>query len=115
MKSGSNDGAAITAAINQSLTTGITPNAQPNKKFKLSPNPAKDKIKIEGSTVPNEINQIEIYNIIGEKVQTINKDNYFLKSNEIDIDLPNNLPIGNYFLKLSSENDYQSIRFTVIE
>ncbi len=114
-KSGSNNGTAITQAINQAITTGIIPNEEPIKKFKLSPNPANDKLKLECSANTTEISQIEIYNIIGEKIQTINTEHYFLNSDEIEIDLPNNLPKGNYLLQLRTENDSQSIRFTVIE
>lgn len=112
---GSNDGPAIMQAISQAITTGISQNDIPDNTIKLFPNPAQNKITLQFTEVSTSKYMIDIYNLLGEKIQTVIKENEFTKSNLIEINLADNLPNGTYVLKLSSDDRCRNLKFTIIQ
>lgn len=114
-RNGSNDGVAITAAINQAITTGINKNVVSFNRIILFPNPARDKITLNAIDGSVAINSIEIFNILGEKVLCIKKEDILINGANIEINLPLNLIKGNYIIKLKNDEEYQSLRFTIVE
>ncbi len=115
MKNGTNDGTAISAAVSQAIATGISQKSVATESIKLFPNPAKNKITLDCSSLTSTISEIEIFNIMGEQVHVMINDNKFMSKGIIEINLPENLPIGNYILNIKSEDEDHSLRFTVIE
>ena len=79
--------------------SGITP-VQSNSGIILSPNPAKDVLKINGT---NTQSSAVIYTIEGKQIQTINNTN-----NEINI---SQLTKGIYFIKINTGNVSKSFKF----
>jgi sugar lactone lactonase YvrE len=65
------------------------------EEFKLYPNPVKDNLNIESTTI---IKLITIYNNLGQELTSIPQN-----SNEIKIDL-SYLPTNNYFIKIESDD-----------
>lgn len=76
-----------------SMLTGINSEYQKIESPSLYPNPSNGTFFIANG---NKVNSIEVYNIIGNKILTINN----LSSNEINL---SNTPTGIYFVKMYSE------------
>ncbi len=73
-----------------------------NDKFKIFPNPMKDEAKIYYYLNENSIVNLEIYNILGEKVKTLIK-NETQNKGEHFLDYKNNLQSGIYYCKFSTK------------
>ncbi|WP_459209719.1 T9SS type A sorting domain-containing protein [Aquimarina rhabdastrellae] len=69
----------------------------------LYPNPTKNILKVNAKV---KLKQIEVFNILGERVKT------FYNQNKIDI---TNLNSGLYFIRLSNENDGEPVTIKVIK
>jgi choice-of-anchor B domain-containing protein len=69
--------------------------------FKLSPNPANDIVTIESE---NDINSIEIFDIIGKKIKTI--ENFSLRFTNIDV---SDLNSGVYIIKVNKSTSLKLI------
>lgn len=73
-----------------------------NLKFNLYPNPAKDILNIETSL---EVEQVEIFNLFGQKVIT---------TKELKIDV-SSLPKAIYFVQIKSNNNQISTQKLIIK
>lgn len=100
---GSNNGPVITAAINQAITNNI--NNVVNPKFTIYPNPFKDFLNIACNAVDAGKVDIELFDIFGKSLKMITSENQIPGFNNIQINLNNDIPVGNYFLKCSSNSD----------
>jgi len=89
----------VEAQWKQFEVSGITL-VQSNTSITISPNPAKDVLKINGT---NAQSSAVIYTIEGKQIQSINNTN-----NEIDI---SQLTKGIYFIKINTGNAVQSLKF----
>jgi len=69
-----------------------------NSDFAMYPNPAKSQLTIDGGTT-SQLQKIEIYTILGEKVEEINQQE---KSKSINIAL--NYSPGIYLVKINDTN-----------
>ena len=74
--------------------------ANKNQQIKVYPNPASTSINIHLIDFEDLILKIEIFNTLGQKIQTINAN-----SNSIEINLEE-LPSGLYVLKANTKKDY---------
>ncbi len=75
--------------------TGIQENSLSSVDYSVYPNPTTGNVIVSGKNIKT----IEIYNVIGENIYTINKQQ---KSNDIDL---SNLQKGVYFVKIYSEEN----------
>lgn len=89
-----------------SFTTGTALSVDKNEVglFKVYPNPVVDILNIE-TNLP--INQVEIYNLIGQKVMTFNENN--IHENSIDLSQLNK---GIYMAIISAEDKTQTLKIT---
>ncbi|MEZ4805096.1 MAG: T9SS type A sorting domain-containing protein [Bacteroidia bacterium] len=79
----------------------LTLSAQSNPPIKLYPNPASSFIRVEFNTIPSSPIQINISDILGNKIKTYN----FNQDEFIEIDLSGlNLINGLYLVKVETEN-----------
>ena len=78
--------------------------------FKIYPNPSDGIILL---SIPNniELNSINVYNLIGEKLATHQS---FSSTNTITLDL-NNLNAGSYFIELVDSKGYSGIKTLIIQ
>jgi Secretion system C-terminal sorting domain len=115
-RNGSNDGAAITSAITQALVATKVPAVTGAKQeLSLFPNPVKNKVSINYSLEFAGQISLEVYDIIGKKVQTVDAGLKNAGQHSIDVNFENKLPHGVYLLKLNTENGSQTMKFTVTE
>jgi len=73
------------------------------------PNPFNPKTRFNISLPKTSVIQIEIFNVIGEKVLGNIEKNFSAGENFIDVEM-NGLPNGVYFAKISVDNKYQIIK-----
>ena len=71
------------------------------KEIKLYPNPAKGTLHIEGT----DILQVELFNIVGQKVLSINENFQAIKLDQ--------LPNGLYFVRLQSKQGEQNLKILI--
>ena len=115
-KNGSNDGVAITAAINSALaTTGVTNISGAGNSIQLFPNPVKDRATLNYTLDQQSVVSIDVYNIIGNKVKTIVPGIQNSGEHTIDLNFDSKPANGIYFIKLNAGNSSQTIKFTVAD
>ncbi|NTW32794.1 MAG: T9SS type A sorting domain-containing protein [Bacteroidetes bacterium] len=85
--------------ISFTFSASISDNNQNKNNIYIFPNPASDKITVNTS---EKINTIEIYNIVGEKVYSLNNFKQ-QKSNEINL---SGINTGIYFVKIFNGEKY---------
>jgi len=103
---------AITTAINTALaSTGINDDPKVDFKLNVYPNPVTDKFSVAYSLPQSGNVKLEIINILGEKVKEISTENQAGR-HELSIETES-INAGVYFLKLSSENSSQLVKFNV--
>lgn len=79
---------------------------------KLSPNPSQDRNYTLQFNSQNELSiDLKLYNIIGQEIFII-AQNIFLQNgnNSIDFNISNELPSGQYFLRLESKGGSQDVK-----
>ncbi len=103
----------ITTAINTALAaaTGVNEISSHTFEAKISPNPASSELTLTLTSKGNEELVIEIYNMTGQKVKTIEKTTLAGK-NELKIGI-DELSTGNYFLKLNNGRSSESMKFII--
>ena len=69
--------------------------------FYIYPNPAKDMLRVEGK----DILEVEIFNIVGQKVLSINEGFEAIQLND--------LPDGLYFVRLQSKHEEKTIKLVI--
>src|SRR5438067_299698 len=74
---------------------------------------AKDKISINYNLNETSIVSIDIFNIIGNKVQTNIPGKQTAGAHSFDINFYNKLPNGIYFVKLNTGNKSQVVKFNI--
>jgi hypothetical protein len=100
---------AVNAAISD--VTGIKENSSDNYKAIVSPNPASSEITLSYEVKQAEKLSIEIYNLIGERVQTIENVSSNNK-NEIKINVET-LSNGTYFFKINNGKESDNVKFLI--
>ncbi len=75
--------------------TGISAVSLPEHAISLSPNPTSGVFKIQIINGQSASGQMEIYNVLGEKVHAMR-----VQGNEINVTLPSDMEKGTYFLKI---------------
>jgi hypothetical protein len=81
-------------------------------KFSIYPNPAQTQIRIEFNITETNSNSIEIKNVFGQLVSTIENKAFVVGQNKIDIDI-SGFSKGLYFVQL--KNDNKTIRRKLIK
>ena len=87
----------------QPLSVTLIPDAviENEKEAKIYPNPAKGTLHVEGK----DILQVELFNIVGQKVLSINEG---FEAIQLD-----HLPIGIYFVRLQSKQGEQTLKLII--
>lgn len=88
------------------VTTGTTGIEDINVTANVYPNPASDVVNVNAAA---QINDIELYNIAGQKVSTFNVNNTSAQINVAE------LANGIYFLKINTENGMVTKKFNVVK
>ena len=104
---------AMKTAINNALaTTGINDIKKTDFQLKAFPNPVNEKLSVSYSLNQSENVKLEVVNLLGEKVrellsgkQTVGQHNLFIGTE--------NLNAGVYFLKVTSNDHSQLVKFIV--
>ena len=65
------------------------------------PNPATDNITVEFGSTKSKTTYIEMYNLVGERLNQIKLDNTHLQVNKLSVDM-STLPVGIYMIKVIS-------------
>ncbi len=114
---GSNDGTAITTAINQALAAVASkvPDASNDMSLKLYPNPAKNKISVDYNLRASADVNLEILNISGAVIKTIAQGVQGMGTHTAEINLDGQLPAGVYMLRINTGDGVASIKFTISE
>lgn len=81
--------------------------------LKIFPNPVKDTATLSLTLKENKALKIEIYNMLGEKIQEVKEQNYLSGNTTISLDLTK-LEIGTYFCKIMAKNDIIASRKIII-
>lgn len=90
--------------------TGITESQIGKEIFKIYPNPAQSQITLEFNFTKTQNTLIEIKNILGQTVKTIDNRAFTIGKNKIEIDV-SELSKGLYFIQLQSESKIMSTKF----
>lgn len=85
------------------LLTSVNENPQMSDELTISPNPTRGKFQISCKT--SQFTSVEVYNILGEKVYSIQ----FLQSSQIIIDF-SDMPSGVYILNIKADGENYSSR-----
>lgn len=85
--------------IQENLTAGIMDVAKNADSWIVYPNPAADKISIESIDVTAEMKSIDIYDITGKRLKSINYETFY-QTQSIDIA---DLPSGMYVLNIQTD------------
>lgn len=103
----------LDAAINQALgTTGLSKDENEIVNLNVFPNPSKNTTTITYSLNQSKSINIEVFNILGEKVKTIALEKQTVGKHATQIDFE---PFSNgiYFIKLNTSNASEIVKFTV--
>ncbi len=117
-KNGSGSGSAITTAINQAIaatTAGVGQVSSGNGAITLFPNPAKDQISVRYQLSQTSNVSIDVFNIQGERVQATSIANQPSGEQTTDLKFNGTLPNGVYSLRVSTNTESQTIRFTIAD
>ena len=105
--------AKIQTAINTALAaTRINDNPKMDFQLKVFPNPVTDKFSVTYSLLQYDNIKLEVINILGEKVKEIIGEKQTAGQHELSIGTED-LNVGVYFLKVTSNNLSQLVKFTV--
>jgi hypothetical protein len=105
--------AAINLAITETTSpTGISEKNSPNNKLSLFPNPASNVINIAYSLTKEMPVNLEVFNMLGEKVRTIAIEKQSAGKHDYSINVES-LQNGVYYVKLGVENNSSVIKFNV--
>ncbi|MCE3259316.1 MAG: hypothetical protein K0S12_957 [Bacteroidetes bacterium] len=105
----SNSQSGIQSAITNALAiTGVKESASNAISISASPNPVNNELTIRFSSALTENVTIEIYNVLGKKVSSVEST---LK-NEVKIDTEH-LANGTYFAKVNSKGSAETVKFIV--
>ena len=98
----------VEAVLNDVLTNLSQDNSKENK-FKVYPNPAGESLSISGFSSTNEVKEICIYNMLGEKLisQTFSDED---QKNDYTIDI-HFIPSGCYYLVITLEKKTIPLKF----
>ncbi len=113
IRNGANDGAAITAAINQALTTAVNDVQGNIASISVFPNPSKGGISLKFNLNDASKVSVDIIDATGKTVKNMNFSEKFSGDHTLPISFENQLPTGNYFLRLKTDNASRTINFTI--
>jgi hypothetical protein len=112
VRNGANDGAAITDAINQALTTGVNDLPASFVALKVYPNPASGDVKVSFVLTQASNVQLDVVDMMGKVVRTYAYQE-LSGTQMLQLHLDNNLAEGNYFLRLKANNQTATQSFTI--
>ncbi len=98
---------ATTSGVSKISTTITNINKYNNQKLIVYPNPSKDMINIAIESEPNIVTDINIYNIMGQKLS-----NHTLKNNKTSLDI-SSLKKGVYYIRINNKAYSLSKNFIV--
>jgi len=103
----------FTNAINTATaaSTGINEVTSANYKTSISPNPATNEVTVSFELKQNENVSVEIYNLVGQKVKTLDASAVKGK-NDLKVNLEG-LSNGNYFLKLNNGKSTDTLKLLI--
>jgi hypothetical protein len=113
VRNGANEGAAITAAINQALTAAVNDVNGNIASVSVFPNPTKGTISVKFSLHEASKISVDIIDATGKTMKNLNFTEKFSGENTLPISFDNQLPSGNYFLRLKTDNATRAINFTI--
>jgi len=112
-KVGTINTSTMQTAINNALAaTGIYDNSKMDFQLKVFPNPVTDKLFVSYSINQPEDVKMEIVNMLGEKVKEIRNEKQSIGQYDLSINT-GNFNNGVYFLKVTSSDSSQLMKFTV--
>ena len=101
------------SAIDQALgASGISESENALVNLNILPNPVKNNATISYTLNQSKVLSIEIFNILGEKIQTLDQEKQLAGKHSAQLDLEN-FSNGIYFIKLTASNTSQTVKFTV--
>jgi hypothetical protein len=108
---GSNNGVAITSAINQALTNSIEDNKQTDFVV-VYPNPVNERLIVNYSLATPQTITLELMDVAGRIVKTKSIENVVTGKHSVELLLGNEIPTGNYFLKCSTSTESKVFTIT---
>lgn len=108
---GVNDGGAISNAIVQAITNSVNDVKEELNSVLVFPNPTNNVLHLKiDINQPSDV-EFEVINVLGEIIEK--QKNTQSDKNDIQLILNNELPNGNYFLKIKSTKEYHLISFSI--
>lgn len=104
--------AGITAALAAPNANGINEQLNSNFQLKLFPNPVRNTAKISFTLNEASDLNIQVYNILGEKVKNVSFEKQSIGKHESQISFES-LKDGVYFIQLKSRDNSQMLKFSV--
>ncbi len=108
------DTGAIKSAIDAQLaTTAVSPVSKTATELTAYPNPAKNYINLNCNLSSKSNISINIFNLSGSLVKSIDEQELSAGANTIKIDFDGQLNDGMYFLEFVTESEKKVVRFTI--
>ena len=111
IRNGSNDGAAITTAINQALTAGVNDVPAVNN-LSVYPNPSSNNFNVAFTMLQPSDVQLNIVDFTGKTVKVFNYTQ-LSGTQTLPVSFNNNLSEGNYLLRVKTNQGISSQSFTI--
>jgi hypothetical protein len=102
--------AIVTGTFNTEFTEALAMPGFNTGNLLLYPNPAKNSFSVSLAQGTGQIQSIELYDVIGEKVKTAASNN----SSDVNVDV-SNLSAGVYFVQINTVNGQKVIRKLIIQ
>lgn len=111
LMNGSNDGTAITAAIASALAAGVNDVPAVNN-LSVYPNPTSNNINISFTMPQTSDVQVDVLDFMGKLVKSFNYKQ-LSGTQTLPINFNNNLPEGNYLLRIKTNQGVSTNTFTI--
>ena len=101
---------SVNTILLRALRVGVNPEIKKNSlKASIYPNPANDQVQLDFSLTERSRLKIDLFNANGQLLKTFSKANYEAGRQTAEISL-NSLSKGIYLIKVTSENDSQTLK-----
>ena len=115
-RNGSNDGAAITSAINSALSPMSNSNMDPiNSPIRISPNPLQSQSTLQFSLQQAETVTIQIFNAIGVCVESMDCGLKTVGQHSLALPISDRYPSGCYFIRLNCGASSQMVKCQITD
>ncbi len=105
---------SVNAIVLRSAPTAVNEIKQTNFDLNIYPNPAKELLNIDFSLSKKSAVSIEIFNVNGQKINTISNNNYVIGKNHVESDL-SQLNAGIYWISVRTDSFTETKKFVVNE